>query len=320
VNPVNISRPVTATVTRLPGTGLANFFALRGRRVYRACGVFWYSVPGRFLMNLPYQQALDPSRKELRDLLLSSRAAGVRFLSDRWPGLAGGVYIRRKGSYDLNAVHYKHRPRVRKGLETFEIRPVEKKELLDQALEANRGTMARQGRYDPEFAEVEPWRRLVKAMGSCPEVSAIGAFKGRQLSAYMIVCKEDHWLHILHQMSHWDRLKSFPNHALTYYVTKAASEDPSLEGVCYGLVSLVANEGLHEYKLRFGYDLIRRTCAFVLNPGLDPLLNNRVVHWGVQRLRKLRPEDQRLEMMDTVLRGAALTSRDAITEKCRSRT
>ncbi len=305
-------------IKRLPGACLADFFELRGRRIYEACGVLWYSVPGRFLMSLPYQQPLTPSRRDLHELLASSGSAGVRFLSDGWPGLESGIYVRMRGDYNLSSVHHKHRPRVRKGLDAFEIRPVEPEELTDQALEINLETMARQGRYDPEFAQPGPWRRLVRAIERCPNVSAIGALSGRQLAAYMIVCEEDRWLHMIHQMSRADMLPSFPNHALTYFVTKSAAENPSLDGVCYGLVSLVGNEGLHEYKLRFGYTVIRRSCAFVLNPWLDRILNNRIARWVVERLRKARPDDQRMEMMETVLRGAALTAGDAPVHQCPS--
>jgi hypothetical protein len=269
-------------------------------------------------MSLPYQEPLEPSHDELQDLFRSSGAAGVRFTSERWHGLEGGIYICRRSSYDLNSVQTKHRARVRKGMETIEVRPVKESELLDQGLQLNLETMARQARFDPEFGDAQSWNRFVKAMRECPEISAVGAFEGELLLAYMVVCKEDRWLNILHQMSRLDHLKSFPNHVLTYFVTKAACEDTSLDGVCYGLVPLVDIAGLHEYKMRFGYEVIRRSCAFVLNPRLDPLLNNSVSRWGVRQARRLRPRDERLEMIDTVLRGAALTWCDALRKEPQS--
>lgn len=303
---------VRVATSRLPGAGLARFFSLRGRQIIEACGVLWYSVPNRFLMSLPYQQPLEPTPEGIQTLLRSSRAAGVRFTSQQWPGMAGGVYVYCSRDYDLKSVHIKHRPRVRKGLQTYEIRPVEEGELINQGLQLNKETMVRQGHYDPEFGDVDQWTRFVTSMRNCPEISPIGAFDGKRLCAYMITCREDGWLNILHQMSRQDDLKSFPNHVLTYCVTKAASEDPSLEGVSYGLVPLVSIEGLHEYKLRFGYRVIPRTCVVVLHPKLDLLLNNRFVQRGVQLLRHLRPDDQRLERMETILRGAAFTSRGRV--------
>jgi hypothetical protein len=305
---------VKVTTHRLPGAGLANFFSRRGRNIFEACGALWHSVPNRFLMSLPYQQPLDPAPGEIQGLLRSSGAVGVRFPSQKWPGMPGGVYVYRGRDYSLKSVHIKHRPRVRKGLQVFEVRAVGEDDLLNQGLQLNHETMARQGHYDPEFGEAGHWARLVRAMRECPEIGAIGAFDGQRLSAYMITCREDRWLNVLHQMSRQDDLKSFPNHALTYWVTKTASEDASLEGVSYGLVPLIAIEGLHEYKLRFGYQVFPCTCVVVLHPRLDLMLNNRLVQRGVQLLRNLRPADQRLEMTDTILRGAAATSEGQIKE------
>jgi hypothetical protein len=304
----------TVATQKLPGAGLANFFALRGRQIIEACGALWHSVPPRFLMGLPYHQPLEPTAEGIQALLRSDSAFGVRFQSLQWPGMPGGVYVYRGRGYGLKSVHIKHRPRVRKGLETFEIRRVEGDDLLIQGLQLNRETMARQGHYDPEFGEAGQWARFVRAMPDCPEIGAIGAFDRERLAAYMITCREDGWLSILHQMSRQDDLKSFPNHALTYWVTKAASEDSSLEGVSYGVIPLVLIEGLHEYKLRFGYQVLPRTCVVVFRPRMDLLLNNRFVRGGIQLLRHLRPEDQRLEMVETILRGAAFSSLGRVSE------
>jgi hypothetical protein len=189
---------------------------------------------------------------------------------------------------------------------------VEEEDLQIQGLQLNRETMVRQGHYDPEFGEGSQWVRFVRAMRDCPEIGAIGAFDGKRLCAYMITCREDGWLNILHQMSRQDDLKLFPNHALTFWVTKAAAEDPSLEGISYGVMPLVLIEGLHEYKLRFGYQVLPRSCVVVFRSRVDLLLNNRLVRGGVHLLCRLRPEHQRLEMVETILRGAAFSSRSSL--------
>lgn len=300
---------------KLPGACLAKFYALRGRRIISACGAFWYSVPNRFLMSLPYQQPLDPKFDEIQALIHISGAIGLRFQSRDWPGIAGGVYVFQGRDYGLDSVHVKHRPRVRKGLQTFEIRPVEASDLLNQGIQLNRDTMLRQGHYDREFGEVDQWARFVRGMCDCPDISAIGAYDGKRLCACMITCREDGWINILHQMSRQDALKFFPNHVLTYSITKAASEDASLEGISYGLVPLISIEGLDEYKLRFGYQVIPYNNVIILHPGFNLLLNNRFARWGVERLRQLRPDNQRIEMTDTILRGAMVTSEGTIEER-----
>src|SRR3974390_1768283 len=102
---------------QLPVSALARFLELRGRRVVKACGALWYSVPGRFLMSLPHQRMLDPAPEELRSMIRDVGAVGVRFPSVAWAGLASGLYVLRRHEYDIRSLHVKHRPRVRHALQ-----------------------------------------------------------------------------------------------------------------------------------------------------------------------------------------------------------
>ena len=289
---------------RFPGNVIARFMEFRGRRIVRACGAVWYSAPGRFLMSLPYQAMLDPQPGELSRLIHETGSVGARFPSTQWTGLDSGIYVLRRRQYDLDAVHQKHRPRVRKGMESFRVRPATKSQLISQGRELNLSTMARQGRYDPEFGEKRKWETMVEAAFACTEISFPAAFDGPRMAAYMVTCREDGWLHILHQMSRQEDLANFPNHLLTYTVTSQALMDDSLEAVCYGYVPLFAADGLHEYKLRFGYELIPHHSAIQLHPAIAPLLNNGVTRTAMRVFRFLNPQNQYLETVDSILKGA----------------
>jgi hypothetical protein len=120
----------------------------------------------------------------------------------------------------------------------------------------------------------------------------------------MITCREARWLHILHQMSRHEDLHNFPNHLLTYAVTRQAAGDISLEAVCYGYVPLFAAAGLHEYKLRFGYEMVPHRSVIQLHPALNVVLNQSVARAAVRVARRLQHENQHLEMLQTVLEGA----------------
>jgi hypothetical protein len=289
---------------RFPGSALARFLELRGRRIVRACGAVWYAVPGRFLMSLPYQAMLNPEPAELRRLLRETHAVGARFPSTDWAGLQSGLYVLRRRQYDIESVHSKHRPRVRRGLETFQVRPATQYELISQGRALNLSTMARQGRYDPEFGDRRKWETLVEAAFACSEVSFPAAFVGTRLAAYMITCREHGWLHILHQMSRHDDLPNFPNHVLTYLVTQQAATDETLEAICYGYLPLFAADGLHEYKLRFGYELVPHCSAIQFHPGLMTVLNNPLMRLALRCARSVLPGNQRLETIESVVKGA----------------
>ena len=303
--PASAASAADAPHLRPSESTLARFLEQRGRRIFRACGATWYAAPCRFLMSLPYQAMLDPDPAELRHLIREARMLGVRFPAIAWTGLESGLYVLRRREYEIESVHPKHRPRVRRGLQTFDIRLASAQELMAQGLALNLNTMARQGRYDPEFGEKRRWQTLVEAAFSCPGVSVPAAFVGSRLAAYMVTCREHGWLHILHQMSRQEDLPNFPNHVLTYSVTRQALGDPALEAVCYGYVPLFAADGLHEYKLRFGYEMVPHRSAIQLHPAVGRALDNRAAHLGLRCLRAIRAADQRLETIDTVLKGAS---------------
>lgn len=285
------------------GSVLARFLELRGRRIIRGCGTLWYTVPGRFLMSLPYQSMLNPDRGELLEMICKAGAFGARFPSRGWTGVDSGLYVLRCREYGIGSLHIKHRPRVRHGQECFEIRPADKVQLLEQGLEINRSTMARQGRYDAEFGEPKKWQRLVDAIFACPDILCPAAIRGNRIAAYMITCREGNWLHILHQMSRQEDLRDFPNHVLTYSVSASRVMDPTVETVCYGYAPLFAADGLHEYKLRFGYELIPHRSAIQLHPKLNAILNSTVSRSLVCLSRRCWRRSQRIEMLQNVLEG-----------------
>ena len=248
-------------------------------------------------------------RLELNQMLRSQRALGARFPSVNRPGLPSGLYVCRRKDYNFPCVHARQRSQVRRGLEAFAIRPVEQSELLRQGLKLNTDTMTRQGRYDPEFGEPARWGRLVEAVYGSPAVVAYGAFHEGRLAAYAITCRDAGWLHLMHQNSRTDDLQHFPNHALSFAVTRLAAQDAALEGISFGVHSLIDSVGLHDFKLKMGYEFIERTSAFQLNPALAPVLLSGVLRRIVGGLRRMRPHDQRIEKVEAVLDGAALSVR-----------
>ena len=303
----NVCQYMNLPATDTPGSALARFFELRGRRIVNGCGTLWYTVPGRFLMSLPYEAMIDPDRDELRRMIRDAGACGARFASTTWSGLQSGLYFLRHGDYSIEKLHIKHRPRVRHGLQRFEVRPAQKSELLAQGLALNLSTMARQGRFDHEFGSAREWEKLVEGAFACPEISFPAAFIGTRMAAYMVTCREAGWLHILHQMSRQEDLSDFPNHVLTFTVSQAGAADDSLEGVCYGCVPLFAADGLDEYKRRFGYQVTPHRSSIQLHPAIDRVLNSDGARAVLRLARRGLPGNQQLETVESVIEGARVS-------------
>ena len=299
--------------TTIPGGIIARFMELRGRRIIEVGGALWHSVEMGFFMSCPYHHRLSPDREELERMLWQVKAVGMRFPSLSCPGLPSGVYLYKKKSYGFRSIHPSYRQKVHKGLNCLEVREVDPPELLVQGLRLNLDTMSRQGRYDSEFGDPPKWNRLVEAIRRIQGISAVGAFLGDRLTGYVILCRENRVLHILHQMSRTEDLKCYPNHTLTYEVTRRAAEDPDIDLICYGLESLVHGPGLHNYKLDFGYEFSQHNSIVVLHPWVAWLSNNRSRAF-LRGIRKLRPRDQRLERVETVLRTTALSEQQLLSK------
>jgi hypothetical protein len=288
------------------GSVLARFMEMRGRKIVEGCGALWHGVEGGMLISCPYHEPISPDRDQLMKLLRSVKARGVRFPSMTWAGATSGAYFCELKNYDLPSIHSSFRQKVRKARTVLEIREVESKELLEQGLQLNHDTTRRQGRRDAEFEQPSRWRQLVSAIFRTEGISVLGVFQARQLASYAVLCKEGGVLSILHQMSLASALSLYPNHLLTFEMTKRALTDPEIHSVCYGLESLVQNPGLHNYKLDFGYKFVPLNSVIALHPLLT-FLTKPSFRSLVGLVRKSRPKNQRLERLDSVLRTASIS-------------
>jgi hypothetical protein len=283
----------------------------RGRPIFEGAGCYWYGVSPRMIMSIPYHEPMDPAADALFDLLGRARSIGARYLAREGNGLSGGLYVRRKSPYDMSAIHHKSRSPLRRALDKCVVREVERTELLAQGLQANLDSMTRQGRFDAEFGTERQWRRVVEASYASPGVKVMGSFVDGALAAYSITLTEDRWYHILHAFSAQKFLADyFPNTALTFELTRAAMENPDVDHVSYGVAGLVNGAGLHQYKLRHGYEFVPYGYGFVLHPAARFALANPISAGALRSARRLFPKLQVFERVASVLDGARGTSLD----------
>jgi hypothetical protein len=293
----------------MKGMLYAEYMRRRGRAIFEGAGCYWYSVHQRMIMSIPYHEPMEPSSAELSGLLSSSKRIGARYLTRQGNGLAGGLYVRRKSPFDISSIHHKSRSPLRRALEKCVVREVDRAELLAQGMQCNLDSMTRQGRFDSEFGVGNNWRRVVDATYASTAVKVIGSFVDGTLAAYSITLTEDRWHHILHAFSAQKFLSEyFPNTALTFELTRAAMENPAVDQVSYGVAGLVNGAGLHQYKLRHGYEFAPYGYAFALHPAARFALTNSLSTWGLKSARRYFPGAQFLERAAAVLDGARATS------------
>ncbi|MBY0505760.1 MAG: hypothetical protein K2X03_17730 [Bryobacteraceae bacterium] len=303
-----------------PGERLAELLERRGRRVYEASGVWWANVDidSRYFTSLPDQVSIEPRRDEVQALL--HRAGGVvaRYPSNRQVGLPCGAYVVQDRSYCLPKLQKRTRNFVRRGLESCQIRPVERKELLVQGLELNLATMARHGRSRPEFGDPKTWARTVEAVYSTRGSECWGAFVGDQMASYVMSCRDAGWEHLLIQMSRPELFKSYPNHAIDYFLIERAMSLPEVVGVCLGTLPLRISEGLHNYKIRMGYEVRPQDAVVVVHSLLEPLATSRLagpLARQAGRFSQLAGLAERLEILAAGARMSSLEEDQAIAQE-----
>ncbi len=298
------------TPTREPqGKLLANFMERRGWRIVEAAGCLWYSQEGGFLSALPYQLEIDPDLAEIDALLRKHKGLGARYLAANGVGLESGLYICRKPGYDIQDVKSTIRHKTRKGLKNFEIRPCDRKELLEQAIKLNHETMSRQQRGDDEFTDQKKWARLVDAIERSEGIDTVGAFARGKLGAYMVTYVEHGWFNILHQFSSRAMLKMRPNDGLVFQATKSALERPDVDVACFGTEGLSSGAGLHDFKLRYGYVSEPRSWGVRWNPAFAPFLSNGLAASLATWARKRLPYSDRLGKMESMMVASHRTRR-----------
>ncbi len=293
--------------SRVPqGAGLARFMELRGHRVLEALGVLWHSVGYGLYISFPYHLRLDVNPNEAGDKLASLGAHGVRYPSLKWSGLPSGLYVCRRKDYDIPVLHRNFRRLVKQGLTSCEIRPLTEKELIVDGLRINREGLKRQGRYDPEFGNRKQWSRFARAVQESPAIAAIGALVDGRVTSYAITYSEGAWVHILYKMTSLEFDDDHPSQVLDFTITRSALADPSVEAVSMGWAPLVPLSGIHDYKIRLGYDYEPQNSVIRLSPALQRTAGSRLA-WAALKAAQFVHHSQTFDMALAVLEGARLT-------------
>jgi hypothetical protein len=286
---------------------MAQFLSRRGHRVFESNGILWGWYRGPFMCSLPYHKRIDAGSGEIGEMLRRHGVSCVRFPSARGRGMQSGLYVCRPREYSMKSLLPRFRTHVNRGLEACEIRPVEPEELLRDGLELNLDTMRRQRRHEREFGDPAAWRRFVEAVRHSPGISVTGAFVGGRLSAYVLTCKEEGRLQILHKMSRASERHLSVGHALDYRVISDAANDPSIELVENSFVSLVPNDGLDSYKRHMGFTIEPYHLEIHFHPRIAPLVTSKFAVSAARAAWRRHPDNSNLELTAKVLEGARTT-------------
>jgi hypothetical protein len=268
------------------GSRLAELYARWGRHIVDVDGTLFAAVdPGSRVYAAvvdhgDYCPSAASAARELR------RASGflLRYPTTSSDGLPGGAYVCTDQSYDFGHLHKRMRNYVRRGQEACTIRPLQQRELLQQGLRLNKETDGRHGRRRSYFCDAIQWQQTVHAVYSTEGAFCLGAFVQDELASYQIGVLDGEWAYALIQMSRTDLLEHYPNHALDFAFNQWAFAQPGISGISIGPRPLHHNEGLHNYKLRMGFEVTPRQTKLQVHPAMQWCLQQRAVRSAVSKV------------------------------------
>jgi hypothetical protein len=278
----------------------AEFFRNKGRRVVKTASGYWYEPHSFCFQNIPYHQAINPNKRELRDLFFKHRAMLVRFNSianeNTFPGY---VWICDQKNYDLANLGTKTRNQTRRGLEQSQVRAIDFDLLMQKGWEFINDTAQRQGR-EADFAAPEAWGRYCKAAAGNPDFEAWGAFIQEQLVSFLVGGTIDDYYWILRQYSETAYLKHYPNNALIYTVTKLKLGEPTINKVSYGLDSVESTRGLNKFKQGMGFSRQEYHQKILINP-MFKWIKSKFIKLLVRHISNILPKSNYLKKADAII-------------------
>lgn len=265
----------------------AEFLERQGHTITRTESCYWYNAQPGFYFYFPYHRLINPSEAELKNLQRGRLFIGARFFIPPTDTERNSyLLVCDDKNYSLESVDAKYaRRQTRRGLEHFEIRPVDFRDLAVSGLPLVHDTLERQGR-DLNAWDAAHWRAYCLAADGLQGFEAWGAYHDDRLAAFMITfLMEDHFT-ILHHSSATEFLPLYCNNALVYSVTRQKLSDPHISCVFYGPESLDAPESLDKFKYRMGFTTRPMVQKMVFHPLVKPLINplsQKVVRWAASK-------------------------------------
>lgn len=266
------------------------FLEAQGLRVLEAEKSLWVEKRKFFFENIPPHRTLRLGAAAVSRLFVKGCAV-LRYGCEEPEGVPSFEYVCDDKDFGLHSLAPDARRRVRRGLESCDVRRVDFELLARHGYAINQSALARQKRPAPaHFADEMLWRRYMQACASIPTLTAFGAFVNARFIGFSIAANvEDHsYLHHTHAFA--DELKHSPINLLTYTVTKAMLERPEVSCVSQGMEPFVALPGVERFKLAMGFRKRPMRRRVVVNPLARVALTQTGVWLAGKALRRHWPD------------------------------
>ena len=285
------------------------FLRATGHEVIEAAGAYWSPIAPRFMMSFPFDRELD-SAEVARSKVLRQKALGARFLCQEDQGNTSWKIVCETPNYDIENLAANARSKVRRGLKSFEVRPVKQAELATDGIRLNRETMLRQGRSIGSGFDTY-WGQYFSALAKAESADVWGAVSGGELAAYCVAFRMESVAHLLLLRSSQQHLSKYVNNALIFGYLKHALSRSEVSAVSFGLAPMQGEMPLLlQFKESMGFVRKPVRQAIVLRAPVDSILRSRagpMIRYFALRCLSSERADKAAGMIDWVRTQPRLT-------------
>ena len=266
----------------------AEWLRRQGYRVIRTESSYWYNQGPRVYQAFPYHWTIQPSEKELRELLTREKAIALRYSLplDMENGKFSYHVILDGGPYNLEILNANARSNIRRGQKYSKVQRISMDRLAREGWKLQEDTLRRQHRIG--ILNETQWHRLCHATKDLRGFEAWGAIVQGELGASILITRVDDTYYMLYPQSHSQYLNYHVNNTLSYAVSSELLSRDGARIIFYGLHSLDAPASMDQFKFRMGYRAKPVRQRIVFHPWLSPVFNrasHAVVHqllrWGI---------------------------------------
>jgi hypothetical protein len=251
----------------------AEWHSRQGHQVIKTESSYWCEQGPRIYQAFPYHWVIEPSQDELKQLLISNSAIGLRYstIPSASNGISSYHVVYEDNEYLLERLPKKARYDVRKGMNLARVEPIPFSQLATEGWQLRYETLERQGRTKAENRRF--WEVLCRTADGLHGFEAWGALVQGKMTAALIAFTCDDCCSILYQQSLTKYLPFSVNSALTYEFTNQVLKRPGKPWIFYGLHSLDAPASVDEFKLNMGFIAKPVKQRVVFHPIIAPLFN-----------------------------------------------
>jgi hypothetical protein len=278
----------------------SEWLSRQGHQVIRTESSYWYKAGPGILQAFPYHWIIQPSLRELRDLVHQEKMAALRY-SSPFEGGGGMVsyHVVLDSPYNLRRLSDSTRSDIRRGLRHSQVEVISCERLAEEGWILQQDTLERQGRISS--MSQSDWKRICLAAEGLPGFEAWAAIHNGELVSSLLSYTLDHTVYILYQQSKTSFLKFRVNNALIHHFTDSVLQRPGILSVFYGLHSLDAPPTVDEFKFRMGYWAKPVRQMVVFSPYLQPLINS-LSHRFIKALLNILPSNSSIAKTEGVVR------------------